>query len=279
MDYALLDSGNGQKLERFGDFLLIRPCAQAVWHPTLPEEEWEKAHAFFEREKGNRWIERTPLPSEWKVTLDGITFKLKKTEFGHLGIFPEHASHWKWIRERLLSLPSARVLNLFAYSGGTTLAAAAAGAQVCHVDAAHGMIAWARENALLSGLDKAPIRWIVDDVRKFLSREVNRKAQYEGIILDPPSFGRGKSGEVFKIERDLLKILMQCREILSDRPSFVLFSCHTPGYTPLVMEQLLQEYFSGGRIEAGEMVLSPLPWKGKKPFFLPCGTFVRWSYE
>lgn len=274
-DYALLDSGYGQKLERFGDLLLIRPCSQAVWTPALPKDEWAKADALFEREGGNQWQERNPLPEEWKVFLDGIWFKLKRTEFGHLGIFPEHASQWQWMQKQLRNRPDARILNLFAYSGGTTLAAAQAGARVCHVDSAKGMIAWARENAELNGMEKSPIRWIIDDVRKFLAREVRRKEKYEGIILDPPTFGRGKVGEVFKIERDLRKILEQCVELLSTSPLFILFSCHTPGYTPIVMKQLLSEHLEEEKIESGEMVLMP---KDQQAFKIPSGTYARWTY-
>lgn len=275
-NYLLLDSGYGQRLEQFGELLLIRPCAQAVWPPALPKEMWDGAHAIFDREGGKQWTVKGSLPATWNVCLDEIWFKLKRTDFGHLGIFPEHASQWDWMRKQLQTRPGARVLNLFAYSGGTTLAAAQCKAHVCHVDAAKGMVDWARENAALNQLEKCPIRWIVDDVRKFLAREIRREERYEGIILDPPTFGRGKSGEVFKIETDLQKILQQCVELLSENPLFLLFSCHTPGYTPLVMEQVLKPHLKGGVIESGEMVLTPVKQDG--PFFiLPTGTFARWS--
>jgi len=270
-EYSLLDSGNGQKLERFGPYLLIRPCAQAVWRPALSPEAWQEADALFEREDGNSWIERKPLPEKWTLSIHGIQFFLKRTDFGHLGIFPEQISQWLWMQKKLESRPQAKVLNLFAYSGGATFAAAQKKAEVCHLDAAKGMVAWARENAALNGLEEAPIRWIVDDVSKFLVREKRRGQRYDAIILDPPSFGRGAAGEVFKIERDLPAILQSCKDLLSENPLFVLFSCHTPSYTPIVMRQLLGDYLQVDQIESGEMVLEASQ-------TVPSGTYARWSH-
>ncbi len=265
MDYTLLDSGHGQKLERFGEIVLIRPSAAAIWRPKLPQNEWEKAHARFSREQGNRWEVHRKMPETWVVSIQGIRFLLKRTDFGHLGVFPEHAALWPWIQESLK--PEDKFLNLFAYSGGASLAAARIGAHVTHLDAAKGMVSWAKENADLNGIDT--VRWIVEDARKYLARAIRRKERYEGILLDPPSFGRGKSNEVFKIERDLPLMLEQCKELLSDRPKFVILTCHTPGLTPIVLKQMLQESFSG-QFSEDELLL-------KGPFDIPSGAYARWE--
>ena len=280
-DYALLDSGNGRKLERFGAYVLTRPCAQAIWRPRLPPAEWEAAHAAFDRESGNRWHSRERLPDEWNVEVDALRFRLSGTDFGHLGIFPEQRESWRWIGERVQAARGAaaqepvRVLNLFAYSGGSTLAAARAGAEVCHLDASAGMVEWARANAALNALEQAPIRWIVDDAHKFLARELRRGRRYEGLILDPPSFGRGAKGEVYKIERDLPQTLDLCRQLFSAAPRFLLLSAHTPGITPAVLENLLAERFEDvpGRLASGEMALAGAA--GVRP--LPSGCMARWE--
>jgi len=266
--YQLLDSGRGEKLEQFGDVILIRPAAQALWQPRLPKSFWDKAHARFSREEKNQWDVFKPFPETWKIDLDGVRLLLKRTDFGHLGVFPEHARLWP--KMHALPLKGARVLNLFAYSGAATLALAAKGAEVSHVDAAKGMVQWARDNAALNGLEHAPIRWLVDDVRKYLARAERRQERYDAILLDPPSFGRGKSGEIFKIEYDLPLILRGCRSLLSEKPLFVLFTCHTPGYTPLAMQQVMAESFDYGHIEAGEMFI-------EGPYRLPSGTFAFWK--
>lgn len=269
MTYTLVDSGNQSKLERFGDFLIARPCSQAVWMPSLDREAWDKADAVFTREPANKWKSARPLPGSWIVEWAGIKFKIAPTDFGHVGIFPEHALLWKWMQGKMRK--DANILNLFAYSGGATLAAAQAGAKVCHLDASKAVVAWARENAALNGLERAPIRWIVDDVIKFLRREIRRGVKYDGIVLDPPSFGRGNKGEVFKIERDLFEILDLCRQLLSDNPLFLVLSSHTPGYTPLVMQHLMKQMTKGlqGTIESGEMIIPG-------PLDLPSGTYARW---
>ena len=277
MTYSLIDSGNQQKLEQFGDLLLIRPCSQAVWLPSLPEEEWDRADAFFSREESNRWQSKKRLPSSWNVSHSDILFKLSMTDFGHLGIFPEHHFLWEHAVQKIKAAKRPlNVLNLFAYSGGATLACAKAGAKVCHLDASKGMVSWARENAAINQLEKAPIRWIVDDVFKFLGREVKRGVRYDGMIIDPPSFGRGSQGEVFKIENDLGPLLALCREVLVENPLFVLLSTHTPGMTPLVMEHMMQQMMRGlkGKIDSGEMLLS-----AKKSVPLPSGCYARWSDE
>lgn len=272
--YALLDSGDGRKLERFGAFVLARPCSQAVWKPQLPPRAWSEAHALFSREEENKWSGPASLPEFWEMEAAGLKFKISPTDFGHLGIFPEQKPFWEWIQNVLAPFQKPRVLNLFAYSGGSTLAAAKAGAAVCHLDASKGMVAWARENAALNGLKDAPIRWIVEDVKKFIHREIKRGSRYEAIILDPPSFGRGSKGELFKIEEEIVPLLHECRLLLSDQPLFVLFSCHTPGFSPLVMDHLLKQAMQGldGFIDAGEMIL-----EGEAGVFsVPSGTFARW---
>jgi 23S rRNA (cytosine1962-C5)-methyltransferase len=276
--YALVDSGHGRKLERFGSYLLSRPCSQAVWKPKLSQEEWLKAHATFSRDQENKWVFSQHVPETWLIEVFSLIFKLSSTDFGHLGIFPEQKEFWLWIQETLKNattkLAPPKVLNLFAYSGGSTLAAAKVGAAVCHLDASKGMVAWARENASLNHLEHAPIRWIVDDVKKFLIRELKRGSRYDAIILDPPTFGRGSKGELFKIEEDIIPLLRDCYQLLSDHPLFVLFSCHTPGFTPLVMHHLMTQMMEGkkGQIDVGEMVLSA----GQNVFAIPSGTYARW---
>ncbi len=274
-DYALLDSGDGAKLERFGDVVLARPCAQAVWRPQRPAL-WKTATATFDREEGNRWHGRARLPKEWVIDVDGTRFRLSGTDFGHLGIFPEQRAQWQWIRERVAATAGpVRVLNLFAYSGGSTLAAARAGAEVCHLDASKGMVQWARANAALNGLEAHPVRWIVDDAHKFLNREVRRGRRYDGIILDPPTYGRGGNGETYKIERDLPETLRLCRALLSETPRFLLLSAHTPGHTPVVLGNILTQALRGlgGAVATGEMLLTGAP----ETFPLPSGAYARWQ--
>ncbi len=221
-DYQLLDSGGFQKLERFGSIVLARPCAQAVWEPSKPDA-WRTATATFSREGGNRWQGREKLPATWAIEVDGIKFQLSSTDFGHLGIFPEQRDQWQRIAQDCAAFRTRhgrapRVLNLFAYSGGSTLAAARAGAEVCHVDASKGMVEWARKNAALNALQEKPIRWIVDDVTKFLERELRRGQRYDLLILDPPSYGRGAKGEIFKIENDLPNLLDVLSRLHSEEP-------------------------------------------------------------
>ena len=259
-EYALLDSGHGRKLERFGKIILDRPCAQAVWNPNTPTL-WKSADAFFTRKDGLQWRGRDKLPESWQATINDVTLKLSTTDFGHLGVFPETRDMWNWITKTLAAEAPKRkeplkFLNLFAYSGGATLAAAKGGAHCCHVDASKGMVQWARQNAELNGLAEHPIRWIVDDVNKFLTREIKRGNRYDGILLDPPSFGRGKGGELYKIEHALLETLKLVKRVLSDRPSFVYLTSHTPGFTPIVLDNLLQQLLPGGQTECGEMLLT-----------------------
>ena len=264
--YELIDAGSGRKLERFGDYILARPCAQAMWRTSLDAPAWRGAAASFDREDGNRWHGRGNLPKEWTMETAGIRFRLGGTDFGHLGIFPEQRAQWKWIRGMA---KDARVLNLFAYSGGSTMASALGGAEVCHLDASKGMVEWARENARLNGLADAPIRWIVDDAHKFMKREIRRGRRYDAVILDPPTFGRGAGGEMYKIERDLKETLSLVRDLLSDRPRFVLFSSHTPGLSPIVAGNILGQLWPDARLESGEMTLDGAGLK------CPSGIFCR----
>ena len=253
--YELLDSGGGRKFERFGKWTLVRPCSQALWRPDDPGA-WRGATASFDREDGNRWHGRGALPEEWTIETAGIRFKLSGTDFGHLGIFPEQRAQWEWIRGKVKAAGRhVSVLNLFAYSGGATIAAAQGGAEVCHLDASKGMVQWARANAALNGLESAPIRWIADDAHKFMRRELRRGRRYDAVILDPPTFGRGTNGEMYKIERDLSETLGLVKGLLSERPCFVLFSSHTPGLTRMVAENVVGQAFPGMDVESGEMLL------------------------
>ena len=265
MNYKLIDSGHGRKLEQWGNLRLSRPAAQAIWKPKLPKKEWDQADALFSREEGLQWEICSNLPDQWRVTLDSLEFKVSPTDFGHLGLFPEHANFWPWITEMSAN---ARVLNLFAYTGGATLAAARGGAEVCHLDASKGIVSWARENAALNNMQEKPIRWIVDDAMKFLRREIKRGSRYDGILLDPPSYGRGAKGEIFKIEDEIEELLSLCKQVLTDRPKFVLFTCHTPGFTPTVLSHLLEQMM-GSKCDSGEMLLGEFP--------LPLGAYARWS--
>lgn len=276
--YELLDSGSFQKLERFGSVVLSRPCAQAVWRKARPESEWRAATATFFRDGGNQWRGRDRLPESWEIDVDGARFLLSSTDFGHLGIFPEQRDQWRRIRDLCSDYATrhhraARVLNLFAYSGGSTLAAAVAGAEVCHVDASKGMVDWARKNASLNRLDDRPVRWIVDDVNKFLDREIRRERSYDLIILDPPSYGRGAKGEVFKIENDLPQLLKRIASLMSGQPLGVLLSCHTPELTPVSLHHLLIQEFEGrGTLDSGEMLL-----RGEEKVLpVPSGSYCWW---
>ncbi len=272
--YALLDSGNAQKLERFGEYVFIRPCSQALWEPSLKKEIWDKADAVFSREDSQGWKVKGSLPEHWVVSFCGLQFKIALTDFGHVGLFPEHSIVWKDM-QALIAAQKTRlnILNLFAYSGGASLAAVRAGAQVCHLDASKGMVNWARENAALNHLTQAPIRWIVDDVMKFLKRESKRGVVYDGLILDPPTFGRGNRGEIFKIEREICTLLQLCRSVLSKQPLFVFFTSHTPGMTPKVLEHLLLQMMKGANGEVrGEEMLLP----AEQGLAIPSGSIAKW---
>lgn len=261
-EYRFLDSGNGEKLEAFGEVVLIRPCQQAVWTPRLSKKEWDKADARFTREGKKGWEIKRKIPSSWVVSIDGMMLKAMLTDFGHVGIFPEHKFLWSYLSKKLKK--GSSFLNLFAYSGAATLAAAKCGASVCHVDASKPMVAWARENAAHNQLEKAPIRWIIDDAVKFMKREQKRGSFYDGILLDPPTFGRGPKKEVFKIEDEIVPML---QEVFHLKPSFVILSSHTPGFTPTVLSNLL-----GEASLTGELLL-----EGSGTYSLPSGSYAIWE--
>ncbi len=269
-DYKLIDSGDGQKLERFGPYTLIRPCAVALWKPADPKA-WESADAAFQRLPDSKWKVYQPLPLTWEMSLKGLKFKIERTSFGHLGLFPEHSELWDWLENHVDA--SCNILNLFGYTGATSLFAASCGAKVCHLDASKGMVERAKENAVLNKMQDHPLRWIVDDVFKFLKREVKRERTYEGIILDPPSFGRGAKGEVFKIERDLVALLESLKPLLSKEARFVLLTCHTPGISPIGLKNLMKQVFVKGDCQVGELIL-------KSPATdLPKGIYAKWTFR
>ncbi len=273
-DYAVLDCGEGEKVERWGKHILVRPDPQAIWPRSSRCHEWENADAVYHRSNagGGRW-EISSLPSQWAVNYKALTFQLKPMSFKHTGLFPEQAANWDFIDETIRkACRPVNVLNLFAYTGGATLAAANAGASVCHVDASKGMVQWARENALSSGLTAKPIRWIVDDCKKFVQREIRRGRKYDAIIMDPPSYGRGPSGETWKIENDIADFVKLAMKLLSDDPLFVLISSYSTGLAPSVMAYILGITLGDqGKIEARELGL-PVESTG---LALPCGSSAR----
>ncbi|MGM9613802.1 MAG: class I SAM-dependent methyltransferase [Butyricicoccus sp.] len=275
-DYAVLDCGGGEKVERWGKQILVRPDPQAIWPKIETESAWKRANAIYHRSKsgGGQW-EIRKLPAQWTISYKELTFNLKPMSFKHTGLFPEQAANWDFIMEKVRGAGRpVSVLNLFAYTGGATLAAAAAGASVCHVDASKGMTQWARENAASSGLADKPIRWIVDDCKKFVQREIRRGHKYDAIIMDPPSYGRGPSGETWKIEEDVADFVKLTMELLSDRPLFVLISSYSTGLAPSVMAYLLgitARTQHEGYIEAQELGL-PVQSTG---LVLPCGSSAR----
>ena len=275
-DYELLDCSGGEKLERWGQYVLRRPDPQAIWQ-TPKDRDWDRADAVYRRSEsgGGKWI-KSEVPASWQIREGNLTFQVKLMNFKHTGIFPEQAANWAFIDDVIRHAGrSVRVLNLFAYTGAASLAAAAAGASVCHVDAAKGMVAWAKENAAASGLSDKPIRWIVDDCRKFVEKEIRRGKTYDAIIMDPPSYGRGPTGEVWKLEDSLWDFLQLCCGVLSDHPLFVLISSYTTGLSPSVLTYLSETVFSarwGGKSESQELGL-PVT---KSGLTLPCGAACRW---
>ncbi|MCX6819952.1 MAG: class I SAM-dependent methyltransferase [Candidatus Adlerbacteria bacterium] len=274
--YELLDSGGEEKLERFGDVVLRRPDPQALWPKKLGESEWNKATGTYVREggEGGKWVGK--LPTEWKISFGGLQFLVKPTSFKHTGLFPEQESNWVWTAEQISKVGrEVSVLNLFGYTGGATLAAAKAGAQVTHVDASKTAVAWARENAQASGLEEAPIRWITEDVLLFVRREIARGKKYDGIIMDPPAFGHGPKNEIWKIEENLIELIDLCGQLLSDQPLFFLVNGYAAGYSPLAfaynLEQFEKKY--GGALEYGDLGIEEQG-SGR---ILPAGIFARWK--
>ena len=272
-DYEILDAGNGNKLQRWGQVRLLRPDPQAVW----PMQEPRSVDARYIRSAsgGGHWEYTKTLPDSWTIQYRDLTFQVRPTGFKHTGLFPEQAVNWDWMRGLVKKAPKPfRALNLFAYTGGATCALAAAGAEVVHVDAAKGMVAWAKENLALCGLGDKPVRFIVDDVMKFVLREQRRGRQYEGILMDPPSYGRGPGGEMWKIEENLYPLVAECCKLLSPEARFFLINSYTTGLAPTVLSNVLQAALPGrgGRIEAGEVGL-PI---SRGTLVLPCGASGRW---
>ncbi len=277
-DYEVLDTSGGEKLERWGDYILVRPDPQVIWNTPHEHPGWKKKNAHYHRsQKGGGEWEFISLPDEWSIRYGTLRFHLKPFSFKHTGLFPEQAVNWDWFSGLIAGAGRpVKVLNLFAYTGGATVSAAAAGAQVTHVDASKGMVAWAKENAASSGLSDAPIRWLVDDCVKFVEREIRRGNKYDGIIMAPPSYGRGPKGEIWKIEESIWPFVELCTRLLSDGPLFFLINSYTTGLQPAVLSYMLnlavQKQF-GGRVEAQEIGL-PVSGNG---LVLPCGASGRWQ--
>ncbi len=278
-DYEMLDTSDGEKLERWGDVVLIRPDPQVIWNGVKNHPLWKKADAHYLRSNkgGGEWDYFRRLPESWKISYKSLTFRIRPTGFKHTGLFPEQAVNWDYFTEAIRAANRPiKVLNLFAYTGGATLACAAAGAQVCHVDASKGMVQWARDNAALSGLSDKPIRWIVDDCEKFVQREIRRGNRYDAVIMDPPSYGRGPSGEIWKLEEKVHSLVELCTGVLSEQPLFFALNSYTTGLSPSVMEYLLGITVArkfGGRVSADEIGL-PVTQSG---YILPCGSTALWS--
>ena len=277
-DYELIDCSDGQKLERWGGQILVRPDPQAIWKTEKNHPGWRKPSAVYNRSAsgGGHW-EKGSLPENWQIKYGELTFNIKPMNFKHTGIFPEQAANWDYAMDRIKSADRPiSVLNLFAYTGAATVACAKAGASVCHVDAAKGMVNWAKENARSSGLENAPIRWIVDDCAKFVEREIRRGHKYDAIIMDPPSYGRGPSGEIWKLEENLWDFVLLCSGALSDKPLFVIINSYTTGLSPSVLTYISETIFSsrfGGHSRSEELGI-PVSSKG---LVLPCGATCRWE--
>ncbi len=280
-DYELIDSADGEKLERWGNIILRRPDPLAVWKDK-DSNLWDNPHAWYHRSNtgGGHWEYRKKLPEKWSINFEDLTFQIKPMNFKHTGLFPEQAANWKWFSELIKnSGREIRVLNLFAYTGGATVAGLGAGANVTHVDAAKGMVNWAKENVNASSLSDRGVRYIVDDVLKFVLREQRRGKQYEAIIMDPPSYGRGPSGEVWKIENELYSLVEECVKIMSDKPLFFLINSYTTGLSASVLNNILSLTVKkkfGGKISADEL---GIPMSAKKGLCLPCGISGRWQAE
>ncbi len=263
------------KLERYGNIVLERPDPQALWHPSKPEA-W-KPHASYTRdEKKGKWEERLPVPSKWNIAFCGLNMVIKPTPFKHTGLFPEQATNWHWMQSLIKKRKTkVKILNLFAYTGGATLACAQAGAEVVHVDSSKAAITWAKENAQSSGLDAHPIRYILEDVRLFVERELKRGNTYDGILLDPPAFGHGAGNELWRIEEDFIPLLENCIKLLSPDPLFILVNGYAAGYSPIAYANNLEPliHTHGGSIQKGELTIKE-SWGDR---LLPCGIFARWS--
>lgn len=294
-DYELIDSGEGEKLERFGSVILSRPDPQALWVKRLSSVEWKKADGCFLREEqGGSWSLKQNMPAKWNISFGGLKFSIKPTAFKHTGLFPEQSVNWGWVRDKIKNQKSkvesedVEVLNLFGYTGGATLACAQVGAKVVHIDSSKAAVAWARENAELSGLTDKPIRWIVEDARLFVEREIKRGRKYDAIIMDPPAFGHGPSSELWKIEEHFLPLIDNCKKLLKEQPLFFLINGYSSGYSAVAYENNLLDLKAkfGGEIEIGELAIEEVV-RGKLSVvsektparLLPAGIFARWSAE
>lgn len=280
-DYELIDCSNGERLERWGDIILIRPDPQIIWNTKRENPLWKNAHARYIRSAsgGGSWQVYKKLPDVWQISYKDISFRVKPMGFKHTGVFPEQAVNWDFVDEKIRkSGRPLKVLNLFAYTGGATLACLNAGASVCHVDASKGMVQWAKENAAASLLQDRPVRWLVDDCIKFVQREQRRGNKYDGIIMDPPSYGRGPGGEVWKLEEQLFTLVQMCSQVLSDNAEFFILNSYTTGLSPAVMEYLLGAVLVkrfGGKVSSDEIGLSVT----QTGLTLPCGSTAIWQSE
>ena len=278
-DYEILDMANGEKLERWENITLIRPDPQIIWKEKSFPEKWKNANAKYNRSNtgGGNWNFIKPLPKSWQIKYKDLTFNIKPMGFKHTGIFPEQAVNWDWMMNKIRnSNREIKVLNLFAYTGGASVACLKAGASVCHVDSSKGMCEWAKENVASSGLRERPIRFLIDDVVKFVNREIRRGNKYDGIIMDPPSYGRGANGEVWKFEENIADLVKLCMNVLSDKPLFFLINSYTTGISSQVLQNLLRINIPkkvGGKFSHGEL---GLPMTNSK-LILPCGIYGRWE--
>ena len=274
-DYELIDSGEGEKLERYGKVLLRRPDPQALWRKT-DAALWKEAHGAFSRDgRDGRWHFTKDVPEKWTIRFGDLAFHIRPTAFKHTGIFPEQAPNWDWMREAIRGAGrEVSVLNLFGYTGGATLACAQAGARVCHVDASKASVGWAKDNAQLSGLADKPVRWILDDAKAFVKRELRRGHRYDAIVMDPPAFGRGPEGDVWQIEDDFVPLVEECQRLLRDSPLFFAINGYASGYSQLAYRYNLQAMTAkfGGEIESGELTIQ----ESQSGRLLPCGIFGRW---
>ena len=273
-EYTLLDTGNGEKLEQWGDFCVVRPDPQAIW--PRGEADWSRAQAVYERSRsgGGRWKNSGRLQENWTIRYGDLKFLIRPTDFKHMGLFPEQAVNWDWMRDRIQKSGRAvKVLNLFGYTGGATVACSAAGAEVCHLDASKGMVRWAGDNIRLNGFEGNTVRYIVDDAKAFVARELRRGNRYDAIVMDPPSYGRGTKGETWKIEKDLYTLVADCVSLLTDRPLFFIINSYTAGFSPSVLENILKRLFKSGTVTADEI---GLPVAGSASV-LPCGIVGRWE--
>ena len=277
-EYELIDASRGERLERWGDKILIRPDPQVIWDTPRSHSAWRSSDGHYTRSKsgGGSW-DKAGLPESWGIRYGELSFRVRPMNFKHTGLFPEQAANWDWAMEKIRSAGRhIQVLNLFAYTGAATVACLAAGASVCHVDAAKGMVAWGKENAAASGVADGGVRWIVDDCAKFVEREIRRGRRYDAIIMDPPSYGRGPGGEVWRLEDNLWDFVSLCRGVLSDDPLFVLINSYTTGLAPSVLEYISESIFTrryGGRSRSEELGL-PVTESG---LVLPCGASCRWE--